>query len=75
MMVIVSLLSVKAFDTAKPEKGPVFEVLVTVFKPEILDSSLTKPYVSFSGVTFKPNTIRRHFIKVPNNVTWAGRVQ
>lgn len=63
--------SIRAYDTAKPEKGPVFRIQVTVIKPDILDRSLVKPAIQIKDVLFGPNTIQRHFIKVPDNVTWA----
>lgn len=66
------ICSIRAYDTAKPEKGPVFRIQVTVIKPDILDRSLVKPAIQIKDVLFGPNTIQRHFIKVPDNVTWAG---
>lgn len=66
--------SIRAYDADKPEKGPVFRVQITVIKPEILDRSLMKPEIQMKDVAFEPNTIRRHFIKVPENVTWAGMI-
>jgi len=59
---------VKAFDcTSSPEKGPIFEVPVTVVKPEIVERE-----ISFMKRNFAPGDIQRHFIKVPKDATWAG---
>ncbi|XP_046674553.1 tripeptidyl-peptidase 2-like [Homalodisca vitripennis] len=60
---------VRAYDVNKPEKGPVFKVEVTVVQPHVLDS--LKPELVCNAVYFDPNTIRRHFILVPDPVSWA----
>lgn len=60
---------IKAFDTSRPEKGPVFKIPITVIQPEELHEP--KYTISYSGVTFKPNTIRRYYYVVPKMATWA----
>ena len=64
---------VRAFDTAHPDKGTVFEVPVTVVVPEPLTVEGMRPTLTspVPSVTFKPNQIQRHFVKVPEKATWA----
>lgn len=61
--------SIKAYDVERPERGPVFRVEVTVVQPQAVD--LLKPELKVIGEIFEPNTIRRHFVFVPEEVTWA----
>lgn len=55
-------------------KGPVFRVPITVVRPTQLPRDLLRPELHFTNVTFKPNTVRRHFILVPDEATWAGNI-
>lgn len=32
------------------------------------------PDLTYTNVLFKPNTIQRHFILVPEDATWAGKI-
>ncbi len=58
---------VQAFDSAHPEKGPIFRVPVTVTKPhDPQNSSVT--YTLSHG----PGHIERQFVRVPAGATWAG---
>lgn len=68
----ISLFSVRAYDVTCPEKGVVFRIPITVVKPSTVPTELP-PDLSFKNVTFKPNTIKRHFILVPDKASWAGR--
>lgn len=60
--------SVKAYDSTCPEKGAVFEVPVTVVKPE----PMTQNEITFSKQHFASGDIQRRFIAVPKDATWAG---
>lgn len=55
------------------EKGPVFRVPITVIRPTQLPRELFRPELHFTNVMFKPNTVQRHFILVPDEATWAGK--
>lgn len=66
--------SIRAYDTSKVDKGPVFQVEVTVIKPIIMDPKRARAELAFDDVLFGPNTMKRHFIKVPKDVTWAGKI-
>uniref|UniRef100_A0A1B6LQD6 Tripeptidyl-peptidase 2 n=1 Tax=Graphocephala atropunctata TaxID=36148 RepID=A0A1B6LQD6_9HEMI len=59
----------RAYDVNRPERGPVFRVEVTVVQPQVLDS--LQPELVCSRVHFDPNTIQRHFLLVPDPVSWA----
>lgn len=60
---------INAYDVSCVEKGPVFKVPITVIQPkEIVEA---KFQVSYNKVSFKPNTIKRHYYVVPNMATWA----
>ena len=59
--------SVKAFDSTCPEKGAVFEVPITVAKPEMVQRE-----IGYSKQYFAPGDIQRRFISVPKDATWAG---
>lgn len=61
--------SIKAFDTTRPEKGPVFTIPITVIQPE--EPIEPKFNRSYFDVNFKPNTIKRHYYLVPKMATWA----
>lgn len=60
---------IKAFDVSRPEKGPVFKIPITVIQPEELHEP--KYTVSYSRISFKPNTIKRYYYVVPKMATWA----
>ena len=58
-----------AYDTTAPEAGKVWEIAITVIKTEKLQTS-PRMHASHSNV-FQPGTIKRHFLPVPTNATWA----
>merc|ERR1712013_32468 len=60
---------IHAYDTTAPETGKVWEIAITVIKTEKLQTS-PRMHVSHSNV-FQPGTIKRHFLPVPTNATWA----
>ncbi|XP_068147134.1 LOW QUALITY PROTEIN: tripeptidyl-peptidase 2 [Drosophila tropicalis] len=68
---------IRAYDTDCVQKGPLFEIPVTVVQPHVLNSDQNTPVfepVSTKGdksVEFQPNTIQRDFILVPEHATWA----
>lgn len=66
------LYSIRAYDVTCVEKGPVFQVPVTVIQPTTISKANILPDIHFTNVPFKPNTIQRHFILVPDDATWAG---
>lgn len=60
---------VNAYDTTCIAKGPVFKIPITVIQPkEIVQPKFN---VGFSNISFKPNTIKRHYFVVPRSATWA----
>ncbi|XP_071441524.1 tripeptidyl-peptidase 2 [Hetaerina americana] len=66
--------SVKAYDISCPDKGPVFEVPITVVRPQhipLSSSGSSRPVLSFRDVYFKSGGIQRHFVMVPEDATWA----
>ncbi|XP_078038479.1 tripeptidyl-peptidase 2-like [Augochlora pura] len=67
----VHTTSVRAYDVTDIAKGPVFQIPITVVQPQVLPRTSILPDLTFSNVLFKPNTIRRHFILVPEDATWA----
>lgn len=58
-----------AYDVNCIEKGPVFRIPITIIKPHEVNDC--KNVVKYKNVTFKPNTIVRHYYVVSNNATWA----
>lgn len=64
---------IRAYEAGDVDKGTVFEIPVTVVQPIQLDVTTNWRY-NFDAVTCRPNTILRHFISVPNNATWAGKL-
>lgn len=63
--------SVKAFDTKNMAKGPVFTFEVTIVRPLVANDSGSLIY---ENVEFDKNAlIKRHFVLVPNKVTWASK--
>lgn len=70
---LIALYSVRAYDVTDIGKGPVFQIPITVVQPQTLPKTAILPDLSFTNVLFKPNTIHRHFILVPEDATWAGK--
>ncbi|XP_039278356.1 tripeptidyl-peptidase 2 isoform X2 [Nilaparvata lugens] len=62
--------SIRAYDVSCVEKGPVFNVEVTVVRPTAVPDTC-RGEIKFQNVEFKPNTIKRHFVVVPDDVSWA----
>lgn len=50
-----------------------FRVPITVIRPIQLPQELFRPELPFTNVIFKPNSMQRHFILVPDEATWAGK--
>ena len=61
----------RAYDICNLTKGPVFTVTITVVCPEELTNDTGRPNLIAKSITFKPNTIQRHFVLVPDDATWA----
>ena len=59
----------KAYDSKFPEKGAVFEVPITVVKPETMQSE-----ISYNKQYFTAGDIQRRFINVPEGATWGGKL-
>lgn len=68
----ILLGSVKAYDVEHPQKGVVFYIPITVVKPIRVTNEIN-PSLYFTNVNFKPNTIKRYFILVPERATWASK--
>lgn len=49
-----------------------FQIPVTVVQPQTLPKTAILPDLTYTNILFKPNTIYRHFILVPEDATWAG---
>ncbi|KAL8612352.1 hypothetical protein ACOMHN_020171 [Nucella lapillus] len=60
---------VLAYDTQCLGKGPVFRVPVTVIVPSLLKEGLLD--MTFSQMAFRPGQIRRQFIVVPSQASYA----
>ncbi|XP_046818750.1 tripeptidyl-peptidase 2 isoform X1 [Vespa crabro] len=67
----VHATSVRAYDVTNIAKGPVFQIPITVVQPMVLPKTALLPDLIYTNVLFKPNTIKRHFILVPEDATWA----
>ncbi|KAF4524231.1 hypothetical protein B566_EDAN012199 [Ephemera danica] len=59
-----------ALNCSAPWKGPIFEVPITLVKPVAVINK-NSPELEFKDIHFKPGTIKRHFIVVPDDATWA----
>lgn len=73
IIIVISncFFSVRAFDTKNPAKGPVFTFEVTIVRP--LQTN-TSGLLSYDSVTFdESELIKRHFVLVPNKVSWASK--
>lgn len=65
----VHTTTVRAYDVKNTAKGPVFTFEVTVVRPVKTDGSGS---LSYENVNFNQNSlIKRNFVLVPNNVSWA----
>uniref|UniRef100_A0ABD2WWK7 Tripeptidyl-peptidase 2 n=1 Tax=Trichogramma kaykai TaxID=54128 RepID=A0ABD2WWK7_9HYME len=67
----VHFTSIRAYDVSNVDKGPLFRIPITVVQPSTIPKTATLPDLVFTNVAFKPNTIQRHFILVPEDATWA----
>ncbi|CAL7943225.1 unnamed protein product [Xylocopa violacea] len=67
----VHTTSVRAYDVTDIAKGPVFQIPITVVQPQTLPKTALLPDLTYTNILFKPNTLRRHFILVPEDATWA----
>lgn len=65
----VHTAKVLAFDSNFVQKGVVFQIPITVVQPNVVNNPKFE-FVS-EPILFKPNTIIRDFILVPNNATYA----
>lgn len=54
----------------QPDKGHLFEIPITVVKPEPL-SSMPRPSLSVPKAVFTAGAIKRNFCMVPENASWA----
>jgi hypothetical protein len=71
LLLLFILDSVRAYDTKNSAKGPVFTFEVTVVRPLFANNS---SFLSFDNIVFEPNSlIKRHFVLVPEKVTWASK--
>lgn len=64
------LYRVRAYDSKNIDKGPVFTFEVTVVRPQVVKNdsgSLVFDNVEFNST----DLIKRHFVLVPKNVSWA----
>lgn len=62
--------SIRAFDALCTEKGPVFEIPVTVIKPQRFPASPNWK-LCFNDILLIPGAIKREFLEVPIGATWA----
>ncbi|XP_067127626.1 tripeptidyl-peptidase 2 [Centruroides vittatus] len=62
--------SIRAFDASCIEKGPVFEIPITVIKPQRFPVTPNWK-LSFNDVLLVPGIIKREFLEVPVGATWA----
>ncbi|KAK9505195.1 hypothetical protein O3M35_009300 [Rhynocoris fuscipes] len=67
----VNATSLKAYDVKCPAKGPLFQVEITVIKPVEFSEDTLRPCLTYPNVSFKPGQIRRHFVMVPQRVSFA----
>ena len=62
----------RGYDVKCPDKGAVFHFEITVVKPHIFTSLSSAPQLKYSSVLFKAGEIHRHFLMVPDQVSYAG---
>ncbi|XP_044020581.1 tripeptidyl-peptidase 2 isoform X2 [Aphidius gifuensis] len=67
----VHTTTIRAYDVNNIDKGPVFLIPITIVQPMIIEKTMNLPDFHYSKILFKPNTIKRHFILVPDDATWA----
>ncbi|XP_055380292.1 tripeptidyl-peptidase 2 [Condylostylus longicornis] len=70
----VHTAKIRGYDSNCIEKGALFEIPVTVIQPFTVDIEVSRCFNNpqYNGIKeFKPNTIQRDFILVPNRATWA----
>lgn len=62
--------TLRAYDVKCPDKGPVFHFEITVVKPVTFPEYCTRPQLKYESL-FKPGEIHRHFVLVPEEVSYA----
>ena len=73
-MFLLIICRIRAYDVTNVAKGPVFKIPITAVKPTVIPNTPAQPDLNFTRVPFKPNTINRHFILVPDDATWGGKL-
>lgn len=61
---------VNAYDMKCPSKGPIFEIPITVVRTDKLQME-PRPVFERCNVIFAPGEIKRSFVQVPREATWA----
>ncbi|TRY75766.1 hypothetical protein TCAL_12592 [Tigriopus californicus] len=61
---------IKGYDSKNPNKGHLFEIPVTVIKSEPLEEG-TRPRLVKTDLRYSPGTLKRFFVLVPDQSTWA----
>ncbi|MCK4341305.1 MAG: S8 family serine peptidase [Phycisphaerae bacterium] len=64
----VHYAEIRGYDSACPERGPLFRLPITVIRPEWLDED---EYAWEESYTFEPEQVERRFLAVPAGATWA----
>ncbi|KAJ3043557.1 tripeptidyl-peptidase II Tpp2 [Rhizophlyctis rosea] len=59
------------YDTNNKALGPLFQVPVTVCKPQPVDLNANESLYRWEGIRFEPGTIERRFIGVPAGANFA----
>ncbi|XP_014283046.1 tripeptidyl-peptidase 2 isoform X1 [Halyomorpha halys] len=67
----VHTTTLKGYDVKCPEKGAVFHFEITVVVPHVFTSMTSPPQLKYSSVLFKAGEIHRHFLMVPDQVSYA----
>ncbi|XP_014239284.1 tripeptidyl-peptidase 2 isoform X2 [Cimex lectularius] len=67
----VHATSINAYDVKQVEKGPMFQIEITVINPYVLQEPPIKPLIQYQTISIKPGEIRRHFIFVPERASYA----
>ena len=66
----VHFAKVEGYDASHPGRGPLFTVPVTVVRP-LKISPESDARLRLDARTYKPGSIDRHFLAVPEGSTWA----
>lgn len=65
--------TIKAYDTACIEKGHIFHINITLVQPHVFPEKEVNYQLAWKDQFFPSNSLKRHFVLVPELATYASK--